>query len=249
MPLMKLKHGRISAISMTYSHMNHSSKQGGYRPSKGITTGLYHQENYEQRQRIRRQTIQELIENNFDKTTSRFITLTFSNECLPPSIDHRPFKNFIKRIQYRYHYFRYVAIIEITNHENTSRWHYHVICNLPHIDHSELLSLWKCGAVNIQQVYDLEKLKSYFSKQFSQCQPSLKGKKAYFFSRGLVRHQVSRSWIEKEAEQFQKTTHELKCLKPSYLYSGENEYIGHFTYAKYKFPQPKYPVAGFAVRK
>lgn len=244
----KLRTGRVSTVSMTYERIGQLPAQGGHRPSKSANEGLYHQENFEQRQRMRRQIVQELVEKNFDEATSRFVTLTFSADCLPQTIDHRPFKNFIKRIQYRYHHFRYVAVMEISSNEKSARWHYHMICNLPQIDHSILLSLWKCGPVNVQCVYDLEKLTRYITKQFSQYQPALKGKKAYFFSRGLMRHKVTRSWVKQENQDCLIKQQELQQLKPIYLFNGENDYIGHFTYEKYKHLQPKYPVAGFAVK-
>lgn len=284
-----------SVREIVYQNMNIRATGGHKKPKLFIETKAdeaMSQRNYAQRRKKRRETVKELITNNFCADKSSMITLTFeapkspefqkilaarfqtveadnlysldnlligdddiyshrvqtiptedlfveddedepepvevNTEDLfvedddkdepiwrkPPEPARRPeeqfqdlkqcnteFKKFIQRINYYYENFRYVAVMAKQRNGN---WHYHMFCNLPFIDYTELLELWRNGGVYISKA-DKDSFEiqwKYMLKNMSEDKaPNLEGENGYLASRGLKRNMVYRSWQKDEVAQ------------------------------------------------
>lgn len=141
------------------------------------------------------------------------------------------FKKFIKKMNYRYKGFKYVAVFD--RQKKTGNWHYHLICNLNYIDHNELKKIWSLGGVYIKRVNNntqLEKVISYFKKNMTLACGSLKKEKGYYASKGLNRNKTFRLWKDEEVNDYNKYTQVVKQaesngLKPTKRIS-EHKYTG-----------------------
>ena len=112
--------------------------------------------NYYQRLKKRRETLKELVYNNFVVPNISFLTLTFNDaqrgkkDYTDLATTHREFKNFILRMNRRYSNFKYVGVFA---RQKTGNWHYHLICNLDHTTtNKEIEAIWKRGYVWIEYI-------------------------------------------------------------------------------------------------
>lgn len=246
----KYRIGRFTTKRTVYEKSNLHSKGGNLRTST-VFQGEYSIKNYRQRQKIRKNTVMELVENNFT-AGSKFITLTFDevnktvvNEEGWESKYRRfndvkdcnaEFKQFIQRLKYRFNNLKYVAVIELQNKNNRNIFHYHMICNLPYIEVRELCRIWGNGFVHIENVYDLEGLSEYMTKDMlNQTEYVFKGNKGYLCSRGLQRNIVVRSWSTdpEEKKLYQDTRDRLNNKIATLDYKCTNQYAGTFEYSMF----------------
>lgn len=133
------------------------------------------------------------------------------------------FKKFVKRINYHYHGFCYVAVA--ARQKKSKKWHYHVCCNLTCIDEKALHEIWKHGMVHIwrPKESDLETTWKYLVKNMNQeGGEDLVGAKGYLSSRGLLRSKVLRSWKEDEYEEYYKVKDYLEQC-------GSHPKVGHIS--------------------
>lgn len=157
-------------------------------------------------------------------------------------------KKFIQRMQYYYSNFKYVAVAEL---QKRNIWHYHVICNLPCIDHRELWRLWGNGSVYISKVSDskkLKKLESYMTKQMTGFadQQKLCGENGYLHSRGLNKSLVARSWKADDRNLFLDEEKKLKSVPKQLDHISTNIYAGEFTYSTYRIESDRFQMLSTA---
>ena len=226
--------GKTEIKETIYEKSNLHATGGNRHIEKG-QKGKYHQQNSRQRQSIRKKTVRELILNNFENGKAKFITLTFANEEIGKDINlcEKEFKRFINRLAYQFNSFKYVATVEKQKERET--YHYHIVCNLPEIEQTELLKTWGLGTVWIEKAYDLSGLSGYMTKDFKgENIEGYEGKKAYHSSKGLNKSKVVRSWREGEKEACEAVQMELEGIEPSYKYVTKNEEAGKFYHTIYK---------------
>jgi hypothetical protein len=201
--------------------------------------GIYSEENYTQRQRIRRNRIRQLICENFDNT-SKFVTLTFRNtekydiknviEC------NREFTLFVKRMKRKQPDFKYIAVIEFQDKNKRGAVHYHMICNSPYLPAAELERIWGNGFVKINAIDKVDNLGAYVIKYMTvdTDDARLCGLKAYNHSCGLSEPVELCSW--KSSDEYA-VRDELKRLeKETPSYGGktyESEHAGKIKYTQY----------------
>lgn len=142
------------------------------------------------------------------------------------------FKKFIKRMNYRYDNFKYVAVM---SKQDNGNWHYHMVCNLSYIEFDKLVQIWRRGGVYIQKitsVMDLSKVTNYFNKNMQTSSVDLKGENGYLASKkGLNKNIELRSWSDKETERryFEVENRRLDKAKGDGM-KYINKYIHSYTY-------------------
>lgn len=249
----KYKIGKYNTMRVVYQRSNMHAK-GGYLNKDRFQVGEHQVKNYIQRMKKRRDTIRELIENNFEAGESKHIVLTFSDKALETYASSREcnaaFKSFIKKLKYRYIGFKYVAVIEIQKANARGKYHYHMVCNLPYVEHEKLLNLWGNGSVWIKENYDIEGIAGYVTKEMWKLNDlELRNEKAYLCSKGLKRNIEVRSWNQEEAELYKETAEKLKDVKGILDHKIENKYAGIIEYKKYKVKSDLFTAVPLAVKK
>lgn len=137
-----------------------------------------------------------LINSNPDM--NKFLTLTYSDNVIDIDKCNLDFKNFIRRVNYSIFHskkclLKYLAVIEF---QERGAIHYHVICNLPFVEHDKLSSLWKHGFISINRIknsknddisVDCDNVGAYVCKYMTKDNDDsrLKRRKSYLVSRNL----------------------------------------------------------------
>lgn len=219
-----------------YEKLN--TKGGGYHPGEGKEAD----ENYRKRQKTRRNRIRQLVCTNFD-SGSKFVTLTF-NDQMPFDIKdviacNAYFKNFVKRMKYRYPDFKYVAVIEFQDKNDRGAVHYHMICNLPFVKKSELTDIWAGGYVKINRIDKVDNVGAYVIKYMTSDMDDkrLCGLNAYLHSKGLKEPLELASW--KYPAQWREEHEKLQKESPSYSAKYESEAAGEIEYFQFNFNRQK----------
>lgn len=214
-----------------YEHLNIRA-DGGNRTGDGEN----HQENYKQRQRIRRNKIRQLICSNFD-SGSKFVTLTFADR---PGLNVKDvqqcnslFKVFIQRLRRRYPDLLYVSVIEFQDKFSRGAVHYHMVCNLPYISAAELRNLWQNGFIKINRIEHVDNIGAYVIKYMTADMDDerLCGQKAYLRSRGLSEPVEVCSWRDNDL--YDKVSEIVKEKSPTYCSEYISEYAGTVRYFQY----------------
>lgn len=128
--------------------------------------------------------IRRLVNSNQDLV--KFMTLTFDSEVVSLEVANRLFNQFIKRLTRLTLDFKYLAVPEF---QKKGRVHYHVLCNLPFIQASQLERVWSHGFVFIRKVNNVNNLGSYISKYLGKANfdTRLFRKRKFFYSFNLLR--------------------------------------------------------------
>lgn len=224
--------GGVTEIT-EYEHLNVNS-EGGYRPGDGKNT----EENYRQRQRLRRNKIRQLICANFD-SSSKFVTLTFRDgldmDIRDVKCCNALFKVFVQRLRYKYPSFKYVSVVEFQDKNDRGAVHYHMICNLPYIKKAELSRLWGNGFIKINAIDKVDNVGAYVIKYMVADMEDrrLCGLKAYLRSRGLEEPLEVCSWREEDREVIGHIDSSMESKTPSYFREYESEYAGSIKYYQY----------------
>ena len=167
-------------------------------------------------------------------TKDKFITLTFKEFKSREEVI-KCFKNFNKRLRYKYKTdYKYIAIIE-RGSTNTKRLHLHCLFfNLPYIHVSTFQKLWKYGIVNMKAIDDdVESVSNYMLKYVTKTlydEYIPKGKKFYITSLGLKKPTELKLETENEfIDYINKLSSTHKVLWEN---SYDSMYIGAYDYIK-----------------
>lgn len=185
--------------------------------------------NYYQRLKKRRETLKELVYNNFVVPNISFLTLTFNDaqrgekDYTDLATTHREFKNFILRMNRRYSNFKYVGVFA---RQKTGNWHYHLICNLDHTTtNKEIEAIWKRGYVWIEYIKangDLFDKVTYCIRNMQEVGlKELQGEKGYLCSKSLQRNIILRTWKENEIQECKELFEDIRTKKSKLLYTSE----------------------------
>ncbi len=111
--------------------------------------------------------IRRLILSNF-KTNDKFITLTFNDENVfdinKLEVCLKYYKKFVRKLKNIYPAIKYIAVPEF---QKRGAVHYHIICNLPHLDKDKIQSLWGHGFIKIKAIFDSQSAAIYLTKYLS----------------------------------------------------------------------------------
>lgn len=196
-------------------------------------------ENYKYRQHMRRETVRNLANMNFDSQYDKFITLTFKNNETDVQASNKRFKEFIRKMRQRFGNFKYMAVIEF---QERGAVHYHMMSDLPYIPKPELAHLWGHGFVKINSIEKVDNLGAYIVKYMNKDNddPRLQGEKGYLCSKGLERAQEVKTWQGKTVTEetaakdlIEQIKTEIKGKEPVFSSSKETQYCGICKYTQY----------------
>lgn len=224
-------------IFEVYKYEKLNVNGGGHRD---FVDGAQRDENYKNRQKVRRDSIRRLVCANFD-SGSKFVTLTFRDGAVSDIRDVKVcnyyFMNFVKRVRYRYPDFKYVAVIEFQDKRGRGAVHYHMICNLPYVDKKELQDIWRGGFVKINAIDKVDNVGAYVIKYMTSDMDDkrLQGLDAYLHSKRLIQPSVAFSWANRAMyEQTLDLIEQLEKEKsPSYAATYKSEHAGDISYQQF----------------
>jgi len=190
-----------------------------------------------------RNDIRRLALSNFsNKATTKFLTLTLRDNCpfdiRDPRDCNKEFKKFIQKLNYYvkknfpdFQSIEYIAVIQFQDKNNRGAVHYHLLINIPFIEHNVITDIWRHGFIYVNKIDHVDNVGAYISayllKNFQD--PRLKGEKCYFTSKGLRRSKVL---YGEEAEQLIRELM-LDKRKPTYENSYDSEYNGEVSYQEF----------------
>lgn len=133
-----------------------------------------------------------IINTNYKKGSSRFITLTFKENITDLQLANYEFKKFVQRWQYKLGYkLQYSVVVEF---QKRGAVHYHsIFYNIPHkVNLNDLRAVWGLGSVNVKRINHVDNVGAYMVKYMSKNSDDerLKGQKMYFNSRGLKKPEI-----------------------------------------------------------
>ena len=174
-------------ILEVYSYDYYIHGKGGFSgTAKGQAEIENALKNYANTNQRRRDKIRRLACTNFNNKYDKFLTLTFAENKTNIEECNLLFKNFIKRLKYKYNLLclKYLAVIEF---QERGAVHYHVLLNIPYIPHKELQELWGNGFVFVNAISHVDNLGAYILKYMTKDNNDtrLMGKKVYLTSRNL----------------------------------------------------------------
>lgn len=225
-------------ILEVYSYDYYIHGKGGFSgTAKGQAEIENALKNYANTNQRRRDKIRRLACTNFNNKYDKFLTLTFAENKTNIEECNLLFKNFIKRLKYKYNLLclKYLAVIEF---QERGAVHYHVLLNIPYIPHKELQELWGNGFVFVNAISHVDNLGAYILKYMTKDNNDtrLMGKKAYLTSRNLkqeetiVNHDL-KDFDKLESKIIQK--YNLNDLKAVYEANYDTEMLGNCTYKQY----------------
>ena len=222
---------RVDVVEMEHMYIgkNKNEKANG---KKRIVTEREKDAHYMRRQKAKAEDVKRLMEINFENFRSTFVTLTFSKQPADLKEANKCIRNFIRFLKKRYYDLRYLAVVESNDYGN---FHYHLVLNVVYdtMLEKDIRKAWKHGIeVEIKEVYDIEGLAGYITKQFTKRDGVLYGKKRCLHSKELQDAIVVKSWdADIELQNYVKT--ELKEEVPVSYYFCKNENAGVVRYASY----------------
>lgn len=164
---------------------------------------------------------------NSNPQLNKFLTLTFAENITDLKIANYAFNQFIKRISYHYPAFEYLAVPEF---QKRGAVHYHLLCNLPFIQLSELQEIWSNGFIKINKIDNVNNVGAYICKYLGKDMFDERafGRKKFFRSQSLFTAIELLGWTAmKFVEKF------LSLLKPVYEKIFMSEWSGEVEYKAY----------------
>lgn len=172
--------------------------------------------------------------------TTKFLTLTFSDNLTDLTKANYEFTKFIQRLNYlvfntKKAMLKYSVVIEF---QRRGAVHYHIIIyNMPYVKQKIIQDTWKNGHIWINKIENVTNVGAYVAEYLGDAEKQqgknkedsrLEGRKSYFSSRGLLQP------IEITDE---KTVEAIALALPNekIIYSAEfnNEYLGDVKYTQY----------------
>ena len=164
---------------------------------------------------------------NSNPQLNKFLTLTFAENITDLKTANYAFNQFVKRISYHYPTFEYLAVPEF---QKRGAVHYHLLCNLPFVQVSELQEIWSNGFVKINKIDEVNNVGAYICKYLGKDMFDERafGKKKFFRSQSLFTAIELLGWTAmKFVDKF------LSLLKPVYEKIFVSEWSGEVEYKAY----------------
>lgn len=114
-----------------------------------------------------------LINNNFSgKPNELFVTFTFAKDSFDTGMIYEDFKNFMKRLRYRFKGQTTIDYLNVVEPHGSGQWHSHMLLRFNdlesvYIEHQELASLWGQGFIKIKALKDVDNIGAYVSAYLS----------------------------------------------------------------------------------
>lgn len=166
----------------------------------------------------------------------KFITLTFKDAMTDLGRANYEFNKFAQRL--RYHNNGDLKYIAIPEYQARGAVHYHMLCNLGHIDDLDLASLWTNGFIKIKNISDMPRIGLYISKYLKEGSddPRLFGRRSYLASRNINRPVVHKSSTYQNSAELNNAWEGLKLYEslPASEKIYESSYLGKIIYRQYE---------------
>lgn len=188
-----------------------------------------------------------IVDCNYDDKTS-FLTLTTKDNVSDRSAFLAMLKTFIKRFNYnifntKKSKLRYVAVLE---RQKRGSWHSHILLfDVPYVAHSQLLKIWRHGAVRINKV-DVDSKENrgryvtkYFEKGIGQELLESFGKKSYISSRNLKKPEEEKILLNENLE-FEQSVIMYETSYISKIYRDGRLIDNPVRYRKIKYTEEKW---------
>ena len=113
--------------------------------------------------------LRELINTNFEGLPNElFVTLTYRLQTNVPKVVYEDFKNFMKRLKYKYKDTTTIDYINVLEPHATGNFHMHVLMRFNdleniYIPNAELAEIWGNGFVQIQSLKNVDNIGAYVS--------------------------------------------------------------------------------------
>ena len=183
-----------------------------------------------------RTEIRRLINSNPQLT--KFMTLTFAKSTTDLKEANYIFNQFIKRMNYKYPDFKYLAIPEFQKDidhfgkikPNGGSVHYHLLCEMPFIHYREITEIWGQGNIDIRTLNNVDNIGAYVCKYLSKDMFDERtfGKKKFFRSQSLSEPiELLGYWAMKFVEKV------CFSLAPVFEKTFESEWVGEVEYQAY----------------
>ena len=172
-----------------------------------------------------RTEIRRLINSNPQLT--KFMTLTFAKNITDLKEANYIFNQFIKRMNYKYPDFKYLAIPEF---QQRGAVHYHLLCEMPFIHYREITEIWRQGNIDIKKLNNVDNIGAYVCKYLSKDMFDERtfGKKKFFRSQSLSESiELLGYWAMIFVEKL------CSALKPVFEKTFESEWVGEVEYKAY----------------
>lgn len=128
--------------------------------------------------------LRELINTNFEGLPNElFVTLTYRLQTNDPKVVYEDFKNFIKRLKYKYKDTTTIDYINVLEPHASGNFHMHVLMRFNdletiYIPNAELAEIWSNGFVQIQSLKNVDNIGAYVSAYLADIEvPEDKAKK------------------------------------------------------------------------
>jgi hypothetical protein len=140
--------------------------------STGEKKEFKHSENRQQNYNSLRQTFKKLrylINNNFLGLSNELhITLTYKENMTDSKRLYEDFKNFMKRLKYKFKNDSSIDYISVIEPQGRGAWHCHVLMRFNGLDkvyikNKDLKALWGLGFVKIKSLKDVDNIGAYLS--------------------------------------------------------------------------------------
>ena len=173
-------------IVEVYTYSNYITGKGGANRTTEKSTDIEKSlANYANTNQRRRDMVRRLACCNFNAEYDKFFTLTFAENETDVKECNLKFKNFIKRLKYKFTKdLKYLAVVEF---QERGAVHYHVLSDIPYIPQRELQDLWGYGFVFINAITHVDNVGAYVVKYMTKDTTDLRlqGLKAYLHSTNL----------------------------------------------------------------
>jgi len=190
-----------------------------------------------------RQTIRRLVDGNFEVYGFNpvFLTFTFRENIVDVDTANECFSAFIRRFNSAIgKKSKYLTVVEF---QKRGAVHYHCIFfNLP-LEYEErernsrfIANLWGHGYVDIERVRSAKRVGPYVCKYLDKAvhDPRLRGRKAFFTSRGLLRPRVY--YDEKRIDEIMQEPYHLEQVGEKTYSSSHYQFIRYSQYVRRKNP-------------
>ena len=176
-----------------------------------------------------RREIRRLVNSNTQ--LNKFLTLTFAENISDLKTTNYIFNKFVMRVVYQFPDFEYLAVPEF---QKRGAVHYHLLCNLPVVQVSDLQEIWGQGFIKINKIDNIDNVGAYVSKYLSKETDERNfGKKKFFRSQSL---KTPDEILGFKADKFEKDF--LSILAPVYESVFESAWTGKVEYKSYFLQQP-----------
>jgi len=177
--------------------------------------------------------LRRLINSNVTET-SKFLTLTYSDNQVDLKQAKTDFKRFIERLKRNYKLVP--SYVYVTEFQKRGAVHFHVIFNnLPYIPSKELSRLWGHGFIKINRITKVDNVGAYICKYMTKSvdDERLQNSDLYGRSRGL------KEPIEVDGQKEIQLLQELYSDNEVYNSSYDSQHFGRVSYTQYNLLRNK----------